>query len=51
MPQMAPMNWIFLFFMFTMIFFMFNTMNFFSFKYSPIKMEKINKKLKFNWKW
>nr|QNP09899.1 ATP synthase F0 subunit 8 [Ochthebius sp. IBE<ESP> RA617] len=53
MPQMAPLNWIFLFMMFTMIFFMFNSMNYFSFKYNNLSSNKLNKNLTFknNWKW
>nr|QNP10061.1 ATP synthase F0 subunit 8 [Ochthebius peisonis] len=53
MPQMAPMNWIFLFIMFTMIFLMFNSLNYFSFKYKTNKTEEIktNNKIKLNWKW
>nr|YP_009995444.1 ATP synthase F0 subunit 8 [Ochthebius nobilis]QNP09873.1 ATP synthase F0 subunit 8 [Ochthebius nobilis] len=52
MPQMAPMNWMILFMMFTMIFFMFNSLNYFSFKYSPINKNSLNNKLwKLNWKW
>nr|QNP09847.1 ATP synthase F0 subunit 8 [Ochthebius sp. IBE<ESP> AN164] len=52
MPQMAPMNWILLFIMFTMIFLMFNSMNYFSFKYDNINKPAIKKKIKsINWKW
>nr|YP_009995262.1 ATP synthase F0 subunit 8 [Ochthebius remotus]QNP09652.1 ATP synthase F0 subunit 8 [Ochthebius remotus] len=51
MPQMAPLNWIMLFFMFTMIFMLFNSMNYFSFKYKNIKFNTIKKNLKTNWKW
>nr|QNP10074.1 ATP synthase F0 subunit 8 [Ochthebius perpusillus] len=52
MPQMAPMNWMMLFFMFTMIFLMFNTLNYFSFKYIPIQKTNNKKNLKkLNWKW
>nr|YP_009995327.1 ATP synthase F0 subunit 8 [Ochthebius capicola]QNP09730.1 ATP synthase F0 subunit 8 [Ochthebius capicola] len=51
MPQMAPMNWLFLFLMFTMIFLMFNSMNYFSFKYDNLKKFIIKKNLKLNWKW
>nr|ARH55220.1 ATP synthase F0 subunit 8 [Thanatophilus sinuatus] len=51
MPQMAPMNWLTLFIMFVIIFLMFNSINYFSFKY-PNKTFKINKNtFKFNWKW
>nr|YP_009185843.1 ATP synthase F0 subunit 8 [Gabronthus thermarum]ALO70587.1 ATP synthase F0 subunit 8 [Gabronthus thermarum] len=51
MPQMAPLNWLTLFLMFTFIFLMFNTMNYFSFKYQfkTNTFNKINKKI--NWKW
>nr|UWM92602.1 ATP synthase F0 subunit 8 [Creophilus maxillosus] len=51
MPQMAPMNWLILFIMFTMIFIMFNCINYFSFNYQPKSSElnKISKKI--NWKW
>nr|YP_010121893.1 ATP synthase F0 subunit 8 [Necrodes littoralis]QRF92669.1 ATP synthase F0 subunit 8 [Necrodes littoralis] len=51
MPQMAPMNWLILFIMFMMIFLMFNSMNYFSFKY-PTKKSSSDKNLfKLNWKW
>nr|YP_009995470.1 ATP synthase F0 subunit 8 [Ochthebius scopuli]QNP09925.1 ATP synthase F0 subunit 8 [Ochthebius scopuli] len=52
MPQMAPMNWILLFMMFTIIFLMFNSMNYFSFKYNNNNKNIFNKKMsKLNWKW
>nr|QNP10035.1 ATP synthase F0 subunit 8 [Ochthebius delgadoi] len=53
MPQMAPMNWLVLFITFSMIFLMFNSMNYFSFKYNNLNKNKLfNKKLiKLNWKW
>nr|AJG02507.1 ATP synthase F0 subunit 8 [Tychus niger] len=51
MPQMAPMNWLMLFFMFMMIFLMFNCFNYFNF----MKTYKNNLKSKSNlniiWKW
>nr|ALO71189.1 ATP synthase F0 subunit 8 [Tasgius compressus] len=51
MPQMAPMNWLTLFMMFTTIFLMYNCMNYFSFYYKN-KMNNLNKKnTKINWKW
>nr|ANJ70441.1 ATP synthase F0 subunit 8 [Helochares sp. BMNH1425100] len=51
MPQMAPLNWLFLFIMFITIFIMFNSMNYFSFKY-PVKSYKTQiKKSSINWKW
>nr|ALO71064.1 ATP synthase F0 subunit 8 [Aleocharinae sp. 6 EF-2015] len=51
MPQMAPMNWMTLFFMFIIIFMIFNSLNYFSFMYSPktSKQEKTHSSI--NWKW
>nr|ALO71228.1 ATP synthase F0 subunit 8 [Trapezodirus sp. 1 EF-2015] len=52
MPQMAPMNWLILFFMFLMILMMFNSLNFFSFFYfKKINLFKNKKIQKINWKW
>nr|QNP09996.1 ATP synthase F0 subunit 8 [Ochthebius lederi] len=52
MPQMAPMNWIILFFMFTIIFMLFNSMNYFSFKYKNNQIKSIIKNnFKTIWKW
>nr|QNP09983.1 ATP synthase F0 subunit 8 [Ochthebius sp. IBE<ESP> AN292] len=51
MPQMAPLNWIMLFFMFTMIFMLFNSMNYFSFMYKNMKYNTKKHNLKNNWKW
>nr|AXS64878.1 ATP synthase F0 subunit 8 [Brentidae sp. KM-2017] len=51
MPQMAPLNWLFLFIIFMMTFIMFNIMNYFSFFYLP-KIYFLNKTLiQLNWKW
>nr|AND96020.1 ATP synthase F0 subunit 8 [Onthophagus carbonarius] len=51
MPQMAPINWLMLLFYFSMIFMMFNVMNYYSFNYN-IKMFSFKKKIKnLNWKW
>nr|YP_009469668.1 ATP synthase F0 subunit 8 [Dermestes maculatus]AVE15399.1 ATP synthase F0 subunit 8 [Dermestes maculatus] len=51
MPQMAPMNWLTLFFFFTITFLILNSMNFFQTNYSS-KTSSIKKKLnKINWKW
>nr|AND96723.1 ATP synthase F0 subunit 8 [Onthophagus rhinolophus] len=51
MPQMAPINWLTLLIYFSMIFMIFNAMNFFSFNYNiKIFYFKKNKKL-LNWKW
>nr|ALO76997.1 ATP synthase F0 subunit 8 [Psilothrix sp. PSI01] len=51
MPQMSPMNWIILFIMFTIIFLIINSNNYFMVKYSPIKATKTLIKNKINWKW
>nr|AND96370.1 ATP synthase F0 subunit 8 [Bubas bison] len=51
MPQMAPMNWLMLFFYFSMIFMIFNVKNYYAFNYS-IKFSKFLKKNSYiNWKW
>nr|ANJ70454.1 ATP synthase F0 subunit 8 [Hydrochus sp. BMNH1425167] len=52
MPQMAPLNWLFLFIMFTIIFLMFNSINYFSILYNTKKL-KINniKNNMLNYKW
>nr|YP_010472513.1 ATP synthase F0 subunit 8 [Harpalus anxius]UVG42137.1 ATP synthase F0 subunit 8 [Harpalus anxius] len=53
MPQMAPMNWLFLYLMFTIIFLLFNFLNYYMFliknKKNMIKNNYINKILE--WKW
>nr|ADO60404.1 ATP synthase F0 subunit 8 [Hydrochus sp. BMNH 840193] len=52
MPQMAPLNWIFLFIMFTTIFLMLNSMNYFSMIYSFKKINNIKKEInEINYKW
>nr|AOY39070.1 ATP synthase F0 subunit 8 [Rhizophagus dispar] len=51
MPQMAPLNWLTLLFYFTMIFFIFNSLNYFSFNYNTKKESFKKILLKFNWKW
>nr|AML25909.1 ATP synthase F0 subunit 8 [Staphylinidae sp. BMNH 1274216] len=52
MPQMAPLNWLTLFIYFTMIFLLFNSLNYFSFMYANNLKIKITKKInKLNWKW
>nr|AND96606.1 ATP synthase F0 subunit 8 [Helictopleurus quadripunctatus] len=51
MPQMAPINWLLLLFYFSLIFMIFNTLNFYSFNY-PIKSKIFSKKkIYINWKW
>nr|AND96567.1 ATP synthase F0 subunit 8 [Tiniocellus sarawacus] len=51
MPQMAPINWLLLLIYFSLIFMMFNILNFYSFMY-PMKSIMFKKmKSKLNWKW
>nr|ALO76802.1 ATP synthase F0 subunit 8 [Scirtidae sp. GENSP01] len=52
MPQMAPMNWFYLFIMFLSTFIMFNSFNYFLFMKMKSKMMnfKMNKN-SMNWKW
>nr|YP_010166598.1 ATP synthase F0 subunit 8 [Hydroporus analis]QRV62689.1 ATP synthase F0 subunit 8 [Hydroporus analis] len=52
MPQMAPMNWLILYIFFSLIFIMFNFLNYYLFLINK-KNNNINKLLKksFNWKW
>nr|YP_010621009.1 ATP synthase F0 subunit 8 [Periplaneta japonica]WAX39392.1 ATP synthase F0 subunit 8 [Periplaneta japonica] len=52
MPQMMPLSWLMLFIFFSIMFMLFNFMNYFS--YIPIKnnMKEKNMKNKIsNWKW
>nr|ARH54172.1 ATP synthase F0 subunit 8 [Chrysomela populi] len=51
MPQMMPLNWLILFFYFTIIFLMFNIMNYYMFSYNFKTYKKIKKNISFNWKW
>nr|AYR05331.1 ATP synthase F0 subunit 8 [Coleoptera sp. ACP-2013] len=52
MPQMAPMNWLTLFIYFTIIFIIFNSLNYFmSLKSNKSLFSKSNKKNSLNWKW
>nr|YP_004940578.1 ATP synthase F0 subunit 8 [Carabus mirabilissimus mirabilissimus]YP_009737802.1 ATP synthase F0 subunit 8 [Carabus changeonleei]ACT36234.1 ATP synthase F0 subunit 8 [Carabus mirabilissimus mirabilissimus]QHW07537.1 ATP synthase F0 subunit 8 [Carabus changeonleei]WNS64151.1 ATP synthase F0 subunit 8 [Carabus leechi yooni] len=54
MPQMAPMNWLFLYFLFTIIFLMFNFLNYYLYLVKNTSNYKsqynFNKKI-LNWKW
>nr|QIV24578.1 ATP synthase F0 subunit 8 [Cnemoplites australis] len=51
MPQMAPLNWLTLLILFTLVFLLFNIVNYFSFNYE-IKIKKTKKKeILMNWKW
>nr|ULR86964.1 ATP synthase F0 subunit 8 [Macquartia sp. 2 HNL-2022a] len=53
MPQMAPINWLSLFIIFSMTFIMFNIMNYFLYSPSSPKFNLIKNKLtnSLNWKW
>nr|WIM00451.1 ATP synthase F0 subunit 8 [Graphium agetes] len=53
MPQMMPINWIFLFFFFILIFIIFNIMNYYIFLIKNKYNHNLFKNLKknFNWKW
>nr|YP_010283885.1 ATP synthase F0 subunit 8 [Chlorophorus annularis]ULA45453.1 ATP synthase F0 subunit 8 [Chlorophorus annularis] len=51
MPQMAPLNWLLLFTFFSIIFLLFNSMNYYSFLYSPKETKSVKMQLNFNWKW
>nr|WKU84031.1 ATP synthase F0 subunit 8 [Ocyptamus dimidiatus] len=52
MPQMAPISWLFLFLLFSIIFILFNMMNYFI--YIPMTFKSKNLKISsfsMNWKW
>nr|YP_010166728.1 ATP synthase F0 subunit 8 [Oreodytes scitulus]QRV62832.1 ATP synthase F0 subunit 8 [Oreodytes scitulus] len=52
MPQMAPMNWLLLYIFFSVIFIMFNFMNYYSFLiYKKINFFKKSSKKNLYWKW
>nr|APX40021.1 ATP synthase F0 subunit 8 [Cryptocephalus rugicollis] len=51
MPQMAPLNWLTLFFMFSIYLLLFSSMNYYFFMKTPFKKNfKINK-FHQNWSW
>nr|WHL46464.1 ATP synthase F0 subunit 8 [Sarbanissa venusta] len=53
MPQMMPINWLILFFLFMLFYFIFNIMNYFIFN-KKLYIKKYNFNMKFkqmNWKW
>nr|ANJ70273.1 ATP synthase F0 subunit 8 [Hydroporus gyllenhalii] len=55
MPQMAPMNWLILYMFFSMIFIMFNFLNYYLFLINK-NLNNNNNNMKmmkkyFNWKW
>nr|APX40229.1 ATP synthase F0 subunit 8 [Cryptocephalus tibialis] len=51
MPQMAPLNWLTLFILFSMYVMMFSSMNYFLFLKNPINNFIKKKKLSQNWLW
>nr|AND96632.1 ATP synthase F0 subunit 8 [Drepanocerus kirbyi] len=51
MPQMAPINWLMLMIYFSIIFMMFNSMNYYSFNYTIKSINTFKKIMKVNWKW
>nr|QQP21479.1 ATP synthase F0 subunit 8 [Tipula melanomera gracilispina] len=53
MPQMAPINWLFLFIIFSCTLIIFNTLNYFFYlPMTPKSLQlKQNKFLPLNWKW
>nr|YP_010022237.1 ATP synthase F0 subunit 8 [Neurigona zhejiangensis]QOL12427.1 ATP synthase F0 subunit 8 [Neurigona zhejiangensis] len=52
MPQMAPLSWLILFFVFTLSFIMFCIMNYFIYSPQPTLMKSSKKSFTaFNWKW
>nr|YP_009967175.1 ATP synthase FO subunit 8 [Chalcidica minea]APO08593.1 ATP synthase FO subunit 8 [Chalcidica minea] len=53
MPQMMPINWIFMLLFFILIFFLFNIMNYYIFTFNNMNnsIKKMIKIKNFNWKW
>nr|YP_009691903.1 ATP synthase F0 subunit 8 [Thermistis croceocincta]QEG58709.1 ATP synthase F0 subunit 8 [Thermistis croceocincta] len=51
MPQMAPLNWLMLFLFFTIIFFLYIILNYYSSSYIPKSKKNIKIPLTLNWKW
>nr|YP_010046559.1 ATP synthase F0 subunit 8 [Coquillettidia linealis]QPJ78438.1 ATP synthase F0 subunit 8 [Coquillettidia linealis] len=53
MPQMAPISWLLLFFIFSFTLVIFNIKNYYCFYYSPLQLtQNINiNQHKLNWKW
>nr|YP_010610494.1 ATP synthase F0 subunit 8 [Agrilus discalis]WAP90834.1 ATP synthase F0 subunit 8 [Agrilus discalis] len=52
MPQMAPIQWLTLFLIFSFTFFIFSMLNYYSVIYpSMLKKEKSFSQKKINWKW
>nr|AOY39984.1 ATP synthase F0 subunit 8 [Scolytinae sp. BMNH 1040174] len=51
MPQMAPISWVTLYIMFTLLFIMTCVMNYYIFLYKPKNVEKEKIKSLYSWKW
>nr|AXS64884.1 ATP synthase F0 subunit 8 [Tenebrionoidea sp. 14 KM-2017] len=51
MPQMAPLNWLTLMIFFVMILVIFNSLNYFSFTYTPKMDITLKKQFTISWKW
>nr|YP_009690001.1 ATP synthase F0 subunit 8 [Drosophila mercatorum]QEG54026.1 ATP synthase F0 subunit 8 [Drosophila mercatorum]UKE79680.1 ATP synthase F0 subunit 8 [Drosophila mercatorum]UKE79693.1 ATP synthase F0 subunit 8 [Drosophila mercatorum]UKE79706.1 ATP synthase F0 subunit 8 [Drosophila mercatorum]UKE79719.1 ATP synthase F0 subunit 8 [Drosophila mercatorum] len=53
MPQMAPISWLLLFFIFTITFIIFCSLNYYSYMPSSPKLNELNniKLNSMNWKW
>nr|QIV24799.1 ATP synthase F0 subunit 8 [Xixuthrus sp. ANIC_25-067096] len=51
MPQMAPLNWLILAILFTLIFLIFNVLNYFVFKYEIKSFKTIKTPITITWKW
>nr|QJD07236.1 ATP synthase F0 subunit 8 [Choroterpides apiculata (nomen nudum)] len=53
MPQMAPLSWIILYFLFSFTLIIFSSLNFFNYKTNPLNSssQKIFNTNSLNWKW
>nr|QIV24773.1 ATP synthase F0 subunit 8 [Agrianome spinicollis] len=51
MPQMAPLNWLALAIVFSLVFLIFNIMNYFSFSYGTKDVKTTKKEIVTSWKW
>nr|AEP27681.1 ATP synthase F0 subunit 8 [Byctiscus populi] len=50
-PQMMPLNWLTLLMYFSMVFMLFNMMNYFCILYHPKMSHYQIKNIKYSWKW
>nr|APX39464.1 ATP synthase F0 subunit 8 [Phyllotreta variipennis] len=51
MPQMMPMNWLFLMLYFIFFYFLILVMNYYLINYQPKMINVKKSQLKYNWKW